>query len=95
MFDRPVGLEQCTVRLYSILCASMHADAVFGALVRSALAVDGRNFHAWNYRQFMVKLLDLTTEGELAYSTSLIAGQGSSRRDVFVQGVCSPAVANI
>jgi len=41
----------------------------------SALSVDSRNFHAWNYRQFIVKLMGLPTEGELTYSTSLIAGE--------------------
>lgn len=47
---------------------------MLAAAVCSALAVDNRNFHAWNYRQFLVKLMDLPTEGELNYSTSLIAG---------------------
>lgn len=44
----------------------------------SALALDGRNFHAWNYRQFIVKLLGVDSESELSYSSSLIAADFSN-----------------
>lgn len=44
----------------------------------SALALDGRNFHAWNYRQFIVKLLGVDSESELGYSSSLIAADFSN-----------------
>lgn len=42
--------------------------------MRSALSVDSRNFHAWNYRQFVAKLLGVPSEAELAYTTTCIAG---------------------
>lgn len=44
----------------------------------SALSLDGRNFHAWNYRQFVVKLMGVHTEEELGYSSSLIAADFSN-----------------
>eukprot|EP00775_Hariotina_reticulata_P008474 gene8474-8657_t len=43
-----------------------------------ALVLDGRNFHAWNYRQFIVKLLGVDAESELGYSSSLIAADFSN-----------------
>jgi len=35
------------------------------ACVDRALSLDNRNFHAWNYRQFIVKLLRVPTDSEL------------------------------
>jgi hypothetical protein len=47
---------------------------------RSALEQDGRNFHAWAYRQFVVKLSSpgVTTEDELAYAGARIAADFSN-----------------
>ncbi|KAI8473190.1 MAG: hypothetical protein J3K34DRAFT_519200 [Monoraphidium minutum] len=58
-----------------------HAD--LGAelrLVGSALEQDGRNFHAWAYRQFIVKLTapKVTTEDELSYAAGRIAADFSN-----------------
>jgi geranylgeranyl transferase type-2 subunit alpha len=44
----------------------------------SALTLDGRNFHAWNYRQFIVKLMGVHAEEELSYTSSLIAADFSN-----------------
>lgn len=38
-----------------------------------ALDADERNFHAWGYRQFIVKLRGTPAEEELAYSEEKIA----------------------
>ena len=38
-----------------------------------ALEQDERNFHAWNYRQFVVKLLGRGPQNELEYSEEKIA----------------------
>lgn len=38
----------------------------------SALELDGRNFHAWGYRQFLARRVGLSAEEELAYAQQLI-----------------------
>jgi geranylgeranyl transferase type-2 subunit alpha len=47
---------------------------------RSALEQDGRNFHAWAYRQFVVKLSSpgVTTQDELAYAGARVAADFSN-----------------
>ena len=36
--------------------------------IRRALEQDERTFHAWNYRQFVVKMLGRSPQEELAYA---------------------------
>ena len=42
----------------------------------SALELDGRNFHAWSYRQFVVRLLGTPADAELAYAKSVELSNG-------------------
>jgi geranylgeranyl transferase type-2 subunit alpha len=62
-------------RVFTDISSLMHH---FYMRPRSALALDGRNFHAWNYRQFIVKLMGVHAEEELSYASSLIAADFSN-----------------
>lgn len=41
--------------------------------IPQALDADERNFHAWGYRQYIVKLLGTPVEEELCYSEEKVA----------------------
>eukprot|EP00878_Enallax_costatus_P028660 GHUV01030975.1.p1 GENE.GHUV01030975.1~~GHUV01030975.1.p1 ORF type:complete len:164 (-),score=23.38 GHUV01030975.1:190-681(-) len=75
-----LSLDGCNFCAYKycheMLCCQVDPCAL--SVARSALSLDGRNFHAWNYRQFVVKLLGVDSESELAYSSTLIAADFSN-----------------
>jgi hypothetical protein len=56
---------------------------------RSALVADGRNFHAWNYRQFIVKLTGTPPEQELRYTAERIGGACQTRVTRCTRDACA------
>ena len=73
-----LSLDGCHSNAGTIASFVVLPTGMLCRVIRSALSLDGRNFHAWNYRQFIVKLLGVDSESELAYSSTLIAADFSN-----------------
>lgn len=85
MVDTCNNVMECGTCVHMLLCVCMCVCLTGPPPPLSpaprALSQDPRNFHAWNYRQFVVRLMGRPLEQELRYAEDMV-GQGVGRQGV-------------